>query len=67
MHSPATCGRRSSPARRNDPDVAAGKPKRPGEFALIERYFRPLAIDPGAFGLIDDAALYAPTAITGPA
>jgi thiamine-monophosphate kinase len=40
--------------------VAAGKPKRPGEFALIERYFRPLATDPGAFGLIDDAALYAP-------
>jgi thiamine-monophosphate kinase len=40
--------------------VAAGKPKRPGEFALIERYFRPLATDPGAFDLIDDAALYAP-------
>lgn len=32
--------------------------KRPGEFALIERYFRPLAGDAGAFGLTDDAALY---------
>jgi thiamine-monophosphate kinase len=31
---------------------------RPGEFALIDRYFRPLARDPGAFGLTDDAALY---------
>jgi thiamine-monophosphate kinase len=35
----------------------AGK-SRPGEFALIERYFRPLATDRGAFGLLDDAALY---------
>jgi thiamine-monophosphate kinase len=34
------------------------KAKRPGEFALIDRYFRPLATDPGAFGLRDDAALY---------
>ncbi len=32
--------------------------KRPGEFALIERYFRPLARDRGAFALADDAALY---------
>jgi thiamine-monophosphate kinase len=32
--------------------------KRSGEFALIERYFRPLAADRGAFGLTDDAALY---------
>jgi len=36
--------------------------RRPGEFALIERYFRPLASDPGAFGLTDDAALYRPRA-----
>lgn len=28
-----------------------------GEDSLIARYFRPLATDPGAFGLIDDAAL----------
>jgi thiamine-monophosphate kinase len=33
-------------------------PRRLGEFALIERYFRPLATDPGAFGLTDDAAVY---------
>jgi thiamine-monophosphate kinase len=32
--------------------------RRPGEFALIDRYFRPLASDPGAFGLTDDAAVY---------
>jgi thiamine-monophosphate kinase len=36
--------------------------RRPGEFALIERYFRPLASDPGAFNLTDDAALYRPRA-----
>ena len=28
-----------------------------GEDSLIARYFRPLATDPGAFGLIDDAAI----------
>ena len=28
-----------------------------GEETLIARYFRPLATDPGAFGLIDDAAI----------
>ncbi len=32
--------------------------RRPGEFALIERYFRPLADNADAFGLTDDAALY---------
>jgi thiamine-monophosphate kinase len=32
--------------------------QRPGEFELIERYFRPLATDAGAFDLSDDAALY---------
>ena len=31
---------------------------RPGEFELIERYFRPLATDAGAVGLTDDAALF---------
>ena len=36
--------------------------RRPGEFALIERYFRPLAADPGAFALTDDAAIYRPLA-----
>src|SRR5258708_18547074 len=28
-----------------------------GEDSLIARYFRPLATDPGAFGLMDDAAI----------
>ena len=42
--------------------AAARKAKRAGEFALIERYFRPLATSPGAFGLLDDAALYSPPA-----
>lgn len=36
------------------------KRDRPGEFALIARYFRPLAKDPGAFQLADDAALLRP-------
>ncbi len=30
-----------------------------GEDALIARYFKPLATDPGAFGLVDDAAIIA--------
>jgi thiamine-monophosphate kinase len=33
-----------------------GKPRRPGEFELIARYFAPLATDPAALGLADDAA-----------
>jgi thiamine-monophosphate kinase len=33
----------------------------PGEFELIARYFAPLARGfPGAFGLLDDAAVIAP-------
>ncbi len=38
--------------------MAVNRRKRPGEFELIERYFRPLAGDPGAFALTDDAAVY---------
>ena len=38
--------------------MAARAAPRPGEFELIARYFRPLATDPGALGLADDAALY---------
>jgi len=38
--------------------MAAKRGRRPGEFELIERYFRPLAGERGAFGLTDDAALY---------
>lgn len=37
--------------------MAAPGAKASGEDDLIARYFRPLATDPGAFGLIDDAAL----------
>jgi thiamine-monophosphate kinase len=33
--------------------------ERPGEVALIERFFAPLATDPGAVGLTDDAAVLA--------
>jgi thiamine-monophosphate kinase len=40
--------------------VAKDRAARPGEFALIARYFRPLATDPGAFALMDDAAAYQP-------
>ncbi len=38
--------------------MATRRVRRPGEFELIERYFRPLAGERGAFGLTDDAALY---------
>ncbi|MCX5493626.1 thiamine-phosphate kinase [Kaistia dalseonensis] len=34
---------------------------RPGEFDLIARYLRPLADDPAAFNLTDDAAAFTPT------
>jgi thiamine-monophosphate kinase len=36
--------------------------RRPGEFELIARYFRPLARSSGAFALTDDAALIEPKA-----
>jgi thiamine-monophosphate kinase len=39
--------------------VASGKPAS-SEDSLIARYFRPLATDPGAFGLDDDAAALKP-------
>jgi thiamine-monophosphate kinase len=39
--------------------VASGKPAS-GEASLIARYFRPLATDPGAFRLEDDAAALKP-------
>jgi len=39
--------------------VASGPPAS-GEDSLIARYFRPLATDPGAFGLDDDAAALQP-------
>ena len=39
--------------------MASGQPAS-GEDSLIARYFRPLATDPGAFGLDDDAAALKP-------
>ena len=33
------------------------RPDPSGEDSLIARYFKPLATDPGAFGLVDDAAI----------
>src|SRR5215208_6586856 len=39
--------------------VASGPPAS-GEDSLIARYFRPIATDPGAFRLDDDAALFKP-------
>ncbi|HEX7791956.1 MAG TPA: thiamine-phosphate kinase [Afipia sp.] len=37
--------------------MTSGNKQASGEDSLIARYFKPLATDPGAFGLIDDAAL----------
>ena len=37
--------------------MAASGADASGEEALIARYFRPLATDPGAFNLLDDAAI----------
>src|SRR4030081_4096336 len=34
-----------------------GPTKLSGEASLIARYFKPLATDPGAFNLVDDAAI----------
>src|SRR6478609_2885766 len=39
----------------------ASAPAASGEDSLIARYFRPLATDPGAFGLDDDAAALKPS------
>lgn len=36
-------------------------PKTSAEDSLIARYFKPLATDPGAFGLVDDAAILSST------
>jgi thiamine-monophosphate kinase len=40
--------------------MAAPTPGESGEDRLIARFFRPLARDPGAFNLVDDAAILAP-------
>ena len=36
--------------------MTSGNKSASGEDSLIARYFRPMATDPGAFGLDDDAA-----------
>lgn len=38
----------------------AANGERPGEFELIARFLKPLADDPAAFGLTDDAASFSP-------
>src|ERR1700674_3179067 len=37
--------------------MTSGKQSASAEDALIARYFKPLATDPGAFNLVDDAAI----------
>ena len=41
--------------------MTKGKQPISGEDALIARYFKPLATDPGAFNLGDDAAVLKPS------
>src|SRR5262249_4473244 len=56
----------NSAAARRRPTVPSDHDERrdgrSGEERLIERYFKPLATDPNAFGLGDDAAALAPPA-----
>src|ERR1700735_1991338 len=49
----------SAPANSRGPVAEMTSPGAPasGEDSLIARYFKPLATDPGAFGLGDDAAV----------
>src|SRR5271154_6949846 len=49
----------SAPANSRGPVAEMTAPGAPasGEDSLIARYFKPLATDPGAFGLTDDAAI----------
>jgi thiamine-monophosphate kinase len=62
MRLPAGCDRKSSrPRLSNGETMTPRGAKRPGEFALIARYFQPLAKNsPGALALVDDAACYRP-------
>jgi thiamine-monophosphate kinase len=48
---------------RKNGDADGDDSRLPGEFALIARYFAPLAREfPGAYGLLDDAAVITPSA-----
>src|SRR6202040_2338678 len=52
----------SAPANSRGPEAEMTAPGAgaSGEDSLIARYFKPLATDPGAFGLTDDAAILKP-------
>jgi thiamine-monophosphate kinase len=50
-------GRKNSPVRAPAVPDGRGKNETSGEFAIIARYFAPLATNPAALGLLDDAAV----------
>ena len=50
-------GRKNSPVRAPAVPDGRGKSETSGEFAIIARYFAPLATNPAALGLLDDAAV----------
>src|SRR5215204_2497161 len=54
------CSTRSRASSVPTSSRVASDPPASGEDALIARYFRPIATDPGAFRLDDDAALFKP-------
>src|SRR5882724_11495835 len=55
------CSTRSRASSAPTSSHVASAPSASGEDSLIARYFRPLATDPGAFDLNDDAAALRPT------
>src|SRR5437762_3517761 len=55
------CSTRSRASSAPTSSRVASAPSASGEDSLIARYFRPLATDPGAFDLNDDAAALKPT------
>src|SRR3989337_2336318 len=62
---PAGCARVNLPPTTASPaigDIMTAQRQRPSEVELIDRYFRPLASDTGAFGLADDVAVVPPKA-----
>ncbi len=50
------CSIRSAASSASTSSAVAERPAS-GEDSLIARYFKPIATDPGAFGLVDDAAI----------
>src|SRR5438445_6364535 len=55
------CSTRSRASSAPTSSRVASAPSASGEDSLIARYFRPLATDPGAFNLDDDAAAINPS------